>query len=155
MTKTHSRRALLTILIALASAGALLPTGCGNNRFGTDLAATLSTSPDTVSFAAIAPYQWDWVEIYGPYTPPDRLSTAAFDGSSARSRRMLSMGDSHHLIVFIQDDRAVYHALLPRNIADFRLDAGRIGLRRDEAQFAVSRSADAGGFIRTTLLVMR
>ena len=156
MTKPYPQRALLTIiLIALASAGALLPAGCGNNRFGQDLAAALSQHPDTISFAAIAPDQWDWVEIYSPYTPADRLSAAAFDGSSARSRRMLAMGDSHHLVVFIQSDRAVYHELLSRSIADFRLDAGRISLRRSEANFAVFRSADAGGFTRTTLSVLR
>ena len=155
MTTTYPQRALLTILIALVFAGALLPTGCGNNRFGTDLETALSTSPATVSFAAIAPYQWDSVEIYGPYTPSDWLSTAVFYGSSTRSRRMLAMGDSHHLVVFIQNDRAVYHELLSRNIADFRLDAGRVSLRRSEANFAVSHSADAGGFTRTMLLVMR
>ena len=155
MTKTNPQLALLTILIIAASAGALLLSGCGNNRFERDLAAALSTDPDTISFAAIAQFQWDSVEIYGPYTPADQLSPAAFDGSSARSQRMLGISDSHHLIVFIKNDRAVDHELLSLGIADFRLDAGRVSLRRAEAEFVVSRRADAGGFTRTTLLVMR
>ena len=153
--RAYPQRARLTFLIALASAGALLLTGCGNSNFGRDLAAALSADPDTVSFAAVAQLQWDSVEIYGPYTPPEQLSPAAFDGSSARSQRMLAISDSHHLIVFIKDDRAVDHELLSRGIADFRLDAGWVSLRRAEAQFAVSRRADAGGFTRTMLLVMR
>ena len=155
MTKPYPQRALLTLLIALASAGALLPTGYTNNRLGRDLTAALSQYPDTISFAAIAPYQWDSVEIYGPYTPSDWLSPAAFDASSARSRRMLAISDSHHLIVFIQNDRAVDHELLSRGIADFRLDAGRISLRRSAANFAVSYSTDSGGFTHTTLSVLR
>ena len=153
--KAYPQRAWLTGLIALASTAALLLSGCGNSHFERDLAAALSADPDTVSFAAIAPYQWDAVEIYGPCTPANQLSPAAFDGSSARYQRMLAMGDSHHLIVFIKDDRAVDHELLSRGIADFRLDAGRVSLRRDEAHFAVSRRADAGGFTHTTLSVMR
>ena len=155
ITKTNSQRALLTILIIAASAAALLLSGCGNSHFGRDLAAALSADPDTISFAAIAQFQWDSVEIYGPYTPADQLSPAAFDGSSARSQRMLAISDSHHLIVLIKDDRAVYHELLSRGIADFRIDAGRVSLPRAEAQFAVSRRADSSGFTHTTLRVMR
>lgn len=153
--RAYPQRARLTFLIALASAAALLLTGCENNRFGRDLAAALSADPDTVSFAAVAQFQWDSVEIYGPYTPPHQLSPAAFDGTSAGSQRMLAYGDAHHLVVFIKNDRAVDHELLSRGIADFRLDAGRVNLRRAEAQFAVSRRADAGGFTHTTLRVMR
>lgn len=153
--RAYPQRARLTFLIALASAAALLLTGCGNSHFGRDLAAALSAGSDTVSFAAVAQFQWDSVEIYGPYTPADQLSPAAIDGSSTRSQRMLAISDSHHLIVFIKDDRAVYRELLSRGIADFRLDAGRVSLPRAAAQFVVSRRADAGGFTHTTLLVMR
>lgn len=153
--KTYPQCALLAVLILLASAGALFATACGSNRFGRDLAATLSQNPAAISFAAIAPWQWTSVEIYGPYTPADRLSPAAAHGSSARSRRILAHSDAHHLVVFIQNDAAVYHELLPRNIADFHFAAGLISLPRSAANFAVSRSTDAGGTARTTLFIMR
>lgn len=153
--KAYPQFALLVVLILLASAGALFAAACGNNRFGSGLAAALSASPTTLSFAAIAPWQWSAVEIYGPYTPADRLSPAAAHGSRARSRRILTRSDAHHLIVFIQNDAAVYHELLPRSIADFHLAAGLISLPRSAANFAVSRSTDAGGITRTTLFIMR
>ena len=153
--KTYSQRVLLTVLIMLASAGALLPAGCGSNHFGRDLAAALSQYPATVSFAEISPFQWSSVEIYGPYTPANQLSPVAAHGSSARSRRALANGDTHHLIVFIQNDAVVYHELLPRSISDFHLDAGQVALRRSESNFAVSHSTNASGLASVTLFIAR
>lgn len=154
-TKAYPQSGMLAVLILLTSAAALLPPACGDNRFGRDLAAALSQNPATISFAAIAPFQWTSVEIYGPYTPADRLSPAAAQGSSARSRRILAHRDAHHLVVFIQNDAAVYDELLPRSIADFHLAAGLIILPRSAANFAVSRSTDASGFTHTTLFGIR
>ena len=153
--KTYPQHVLLIVFTVFATAGILLPTGCRSSHFRSELALALSQYPATVSFAAVAPFQWSSVEIYGPYTSADHLSPVAAHGSGIRSRRALAGGDAHHLVVFIQNDAVIHHELLPRSIADFHLAAGRVSLSRSEANFAVSYSTDAGGFSRITLFVIR
>ena len=107
--------------LALAAGMALqMKVSASASGFGRELGAFLDTGKTEVHFSEITDFEWDLVEIYGPYTSDRALSEAAREGVDALTVSQLRWNDDFTLVVFIDEDRVVYYEIVPDTVAVIR-----------------------------------
>jgi hypothetical protein len=90
----------------------------------------------TVDFAEIAPFPWERVYVFGPYTSHERIQeTLGFDWPGVR-RTTVQGGKSVNLVVFVRDGTVVHWFEHPRREGLEGLVDPR-GYAREEARFPV------------------
>lgn len=104
--------------LALAAVIALqMKVAASESGFGRELGASIDTGVTEIHFSEITDFEWDLVEIYGPYTMQRALSEAAREGVDALTLSHFGI-DDFSLVVFIDEDRVVYYEIVPRTVAD-------------------------------------
>lgn len=92
---------------------------------------------NTVDFAQIAPFAWDRVHFFGPYTSAEHIDTClGFHWSGAR---WTSIRDSKgsNLIVFVKESKVVCWFEYPRYKGELEALRNPKGYTRTEARFQV------------------
>ena len=141
-------------LIVAAVTGQIVAAEDGNDPAGTDfgnrLDAALDTGATEIHFAELTDFEWDRVEIYfSGWGAEDHFSPVARKGIDliTRSDSRITWYEGWHFLVFIDDERVVYHEIIGGKIARFpysHYESMPIELSYDEANFIV-RYATADG----------
>ena len=104
--------------LALAAGIALqMKISASASGFGRELGVSIDTGVTEIHFSEITDFEWDLVEIYGPYTMQRALSEAVREGVDALTLSHFGI-DDFNLVVFIDEDRVVYYEIVPRTVAD-------------------------------------
>jgi hypothetical protein len=116
------------------------------DRADTSLAAALTERAQfgrgtVVDFAEIAPFAWDRVYVFGPYTSPEHIDTCLGFPWPTASRSSINSSKGRNLVVFVQGERVVRWFEQPRTIELLHLANGT-GYSREEARFQVVGAGD-------------
>ena len=85
------------------------------DRFGNELRAALDGGADEIRFSDLTDFEWDAVEMHGPYSCDKCLSPAARDGTDMISRSRFGYSEILDLAVFMKDGEVVYHEVVWRD----------------------------------------
>jgi hypothetical protein len=92
----------------------------------------------TVDLAEVAPFAWDRVYVFGPYTPHDYIDTClGFHWGEVESTT-IDMHEGVNLVVFVRDAEVVHWFEHPRN-EELEDLADPNGYAREQAKFKVER----------------
>lgn len=99
----------------------------------------------TVDLARVAPFAWDRVFIFGPYTPNEEIQERLGFRWEGVDRTSIMWSEDIHLLVFVRDGEVAYWFEHPRKYGDFVVIGGDGGCAwlapasyaRDEATFEV------------------
>ncbi len=94
--------------------------------------------PGTViDFAEVAPFTWDRLYIFGPYTPPQNIHSCL--GFRWQGVRWTSIEDSDgvNLVVFVRSGEVVHWFEYPRGRVELGYLTDPRGYAREEAHFRV------------------
>lgn len=95
-----------------------------------------------ISFASLAPYEWDRVFIFGPYTPHKDIHNSLGFHWAGVSRTNIGDHDGITLVVFVRGNEVVEWFEHPRNRGDLaKLPNGK-GYAQGRAKFEVKSEAD-------------
>ena len=85
------------------------------DRFGNALRAALDGGADEVRFSDLTDFEWDAVELHGPYSCEKCLSPAAREGTDMISRSYFGYSEILDFAVFLTDGEVVYHEVVWRD----------------------------------------
>jgi hypothetical protein len=130
------RRLIITLVLCLATA---LFYSIFLRWYGVSwaLSAQMQRGPGTtVDFTEIAPFAWDRVYIFGPYSSPEHIQEClGFDWPGVE-RTSIDWSDSVNLVVFVRDRHVVYW-FEHRRLEELGELANAQGYARGEARFTV------------------
>ena len=115
------------------------------DRFGNELRAALDGGADEIRFSDLTDFEWDAVEMHGPYSCDKCLSPAAREGTDMISRSYFGYSEILDLAVFMKDGEVIYHEVVWRDDHKIRHpidDLGPWTVPRDDAVFNVERDSD-------------
>jgi hypothetical protein len=92
----------------------------------------------TVHFAEVAPFAWDRVYFFGPYTPHDRIHASLGLHWDGAQRTSIEWNDGVNLVVFVRGAAVVYWFEHPRH-EELEALARPNGYTRQQARFVVRR----------------
>jgi hypothetical protein len=133
-------RRVAILCVGLAAAAAFgawlyLTVDRPDNSLATALAERAQLGPGTeVDFADVAPFAWDRVYIFGPYTPQQHVDACLGFHWPGFSRTSINESKGRNLVVFVRGKQVVRWFEQPRTIELLHLANGK-GYSRDEARF--------------------
>jgi len=92
----------------------------------------------TIDFAEVAPFAWDRVYVFGPYTPPAQIHTSLGFQWDGISRTSIELNDGVNLVVFVRGTEVVYWLEHSRK-EELGWLANSGGYAREQARFSVSQ----------------
>ena len=128
------------LFLALACAVGFQMASNPGDEFSERLQAALDNRPSEIRFSELTDFEWDEVEIYGPYTWLNDFSPAAREGADIISRTSIGDREAGDLAVFVKDGETVYYelALYDRHSFRFPSRAGNPAvLNPEDAVFEV------------------
>lgn len=137
MTARERRMGSLIVLVALAL------TACGQDAIAAAISAYVRRGPGHyIVLSEMAPFGWDRVCLFGPYTPAEEVVQTAGVSGAARATRGIESNDGIDLLLFVEGDRIVREVELRRTYADFAPELLRKCYSRRDAIFAVRVAAE-------------
>lgn len=114
------------------------------------LAEQVKRGPGTViNFAEVAPFPWDRLYIFGPYTPHEYIhSRLGFHWQGVR-QTSIELSDVVNLVVFVRNEKVVHWFEYPRNSCELGYLAASRGYARGEARFRVKLLSEDGDLALT------
>lgn len=92
----------------------------------------------TVDFAEVAPFAWDRLYVFGPYTPHQHIhETLGFPWPGV-SGTTIEYSDGVNLVVFVRSGQVVYWFEYPRSQGELLELTSPQGFSHEEACFQVS-----------------
>jgi len=128
------------LFIALACAVGFQMASNPADMFSANLRATLDGGASEIRFADLTDFEWDAVEIYGPYSWEKSLSPAAREGTDMISRSYFGVNDNLDFLVFLKDGEVVHYEVVRRDGHAIEYPLGRTypwSVRREDAIFEV------------------
>ena len=96
-----------------------------------------------VDLAQLAPFRWERLYIFGPYTPAQLVTDSlGYPWAGAEASRIAQV-DTANLVIFTVDDEVVAATMHPRRYGDFASELLGRGYAPSEAVFRVERSAES------------
>lgn len=127
----------------LSLCGAIAAAFCGwlivrSNAVSRALSEQVRRGPGTtVDFAEVAPFAWDRLYVFGPYTPHQRIhDSLGFRWPGIRATT-IEYSEGVNLVVFVRSGEVVYWFEHPRNQGELLELARPQGYSREEARFQV------------------
>ena len=99
------------LFLALACAVGFQMASNPGNEFSERLQAALDDRLSEIRFSELTDFEWDTVEVYGPYTWKNDFSPAAREGADIISRTSIGDSEAGDLAVFVKDGETVYYEL--------------------------------------------
>jgi len=113
-----------------------------DSSLATALADRAQLGPGTeVNFADVAPFDWDRVYIFGPYTPQQHVDACLGFHWPGFRRTSINESKGRNLVVFVRGKQVVRWFEQPRTIELLHLANGK-GYSREEAGFQVVGAGD-------------
>jgi hypothetical protein len=91
----------------------------------------------TVDFTRVAPFAWDRLYVFGPYTPPEQIHASLGFHWGGVEGTSIQESDGVNLVVFVKDGQVVHWFEHPRHRGELEAVADPRGYAREEAQFQV------------------
>ena len=126
------------LFIALACAVGFQMASNPADGFSENLRAALDGGASEVRFVDLTDFEWDDVEIYGPYSWEKSLSPAAREGADIVSRSYFGVNDNLDFLVFLKDGEVVHYEVVRRDGHAIEYPRGRTypwSVRRGDAIF--------------------
>ena len=155
---TSARRLALTLTVAL---GALTLIGaCTRDAESARwargeavgrLVAELLQQKDSVqsiNLAELAPFRWDRLYIFAPYTSSSAVEEALGEPWSGAERSGIARVDTAALLVFLAGDDIVAATMHPREYGDFVPVAGTSARSQSQALFRIDRPSKGSWLMR-------
>jgi len=103
-------------------------------------AAQVQRGPGTViDFAQVAPFSWDRLYIFGPYTAPKHVDTCLGFHWPEYWRTSIRDSKRVNLVVFVRGGEVVHWFEFPRESGELGYLNNPTGYARGEARFRVQR----------------
>ena len=128
------------LFIALACAVGFQMATNPRDEFSERLQAALDSGASEIRFSDLTNFEWDAVEIYGPYSWEKSLSPAAREGTDMISRSYFGVNDNLDFLVFLKYGEVVHYEVVRRDGHAIEYPRGRTypwSVRRGDAVFAV------------------
>ena len=133
------------LFIALACAVGFQMASNPADGFSANLRTALDGGASKIRLSDLTDFEWDNVEIYGPYSWEKSLSPAAREGTDMVSRSYFGVNDNLDFMVFIKDGEAVHYEVVRREATQSNTRAVGHILGRSGAGTRFSRSATIAG----------
>ena len=132
------------VFLVLACGAALQMAVASPDDFRQELESVLEERITSFHLSEITNFEWDVVEIYGPYTSPDTLSQPARESVDAVTLSLFGVNDGFALAVFINEDKAVRYEIIPSIVARFSnpLSVNPIVWKYEESEITVNYKSD-------------
>ncbi len=101
-------------------------------------------SVQTVNLAELAPFRWDRLYIFAPYTTPSTVEQSLGQPWSGAERSNIARVDTATLLVFMAGNEIVAATMQPRDYGDFTPAAGTSPRSPAQALFTVERRPGSG-----------
>ncbi|HEY0971576.1 MAG TPA: hypothetical protein VGE02_11470 [Gemmatimonadales bacterium] len=95
-----------------------------------------------VDLAQLAPFRWDRLYVFGPYTPARVVTDSLGHPWPGAEASRIAQVDTANLIVFTAGDEVIAATMHPRRYGDFTSELLGRGYAPSEAVFTVERSAE-------------
>jgi hypothetical protein len=95
-----------------------------------------------VDLAQLAPFRWDRLYIFGPYTPAELVTDSLGHPWAGAEASRIAQVDTANLLVFTSGDEVVAATMHPRRYGDFTTELLGRGYAPAEARFEVERSGE-------------
>jgi hypothetical protein len=92
-----------------------------------------------IDFAEVAPFPWDRLYIFGPYTSPEHVHKCLGFGWPEYRWASIRDSDGVNLVVFVRDRKVVHWFEFPRKNGELGYLDDPKGYTREEARFRVQR----------------
>jgi len=139
------RKVIVVCLCVLLSGASLSWLLVRSSSVSRSLATQIQRGPGTViDFAEVAPFPWDRLYIFGPYTSPEHVQKSL--GFSWPEYWRTSIQDSKraNLVVFVRERQVVHWFEHPRKDGELGYLDDPKGYARGEAHFRVQREGTDG-----------
>ncbi len=130
------------LFLILTFSTALYIITAPSDNIGRKLEATLDGRASTFHLSEITDFEWDSVEIYGPYTSPDRLSRLALDSIDIMTLSLFGITGTFDFLLFINNGKVVRYETVPYGVARFPYSPSV--WKYEEANFTVDYSSEGG-----------
>ncbi len=97
---------------------------------------------ETVDLAQLAPFRWERLYLFGPYTPASVVTDSLGHAWPGAEASRIAQVDTANLVIFTVGDDVVAATMHPRRYGDFTDDLLGRGYAPAEARFTVTRSAE-------------
>lgn len=95
-----------------------------------------------VDLAQLAPFRWERLYIFGPYTPAQLVTDSLGHPWGGAEASRIAQVDTASLMIFVAGDEVVAATMHPRRYGDFTSELLGRGYAPSEARFEVERSAE-------------
>jgi hypothetical protein len=131
---TARQRRACSLIVLLAS----VLSGCGEDPTAAAIVAQVRSGPGhPLVLSELAPFRWDRVCLFGPYTTAQEVVQITGLPEAARATHGIESNESIDLLLFVEGDRIVREVELPRTGGDFAPELLRKCYSRRDAIFAV------------------
>ena len=132
MTARERRTGSLIVLVTLAL------TACGQDAIAAGISTSVRRGPGhSIVLSEMAPFGWDRVCLFGPYTTAEEVVQITGTAKAARATHGIESSEGIDLLLFVEGDRIVREVELRRTYADFAPELLRKCYSRRDAIFAV------------------
>ena len=138
-----TRIVCLCLCLLCGAAGVYWWSGMPAGSVSRTLSDKVHRGPGTViDFAEVAPFAWDRVFIFHPYTPSREIDACLGFHWGGAGRSSIEFSDGINLVVFVRNGAVVCWFDHPRNEGDIMDLADPQGYARAEAKFWVRLDKD-------------
>jgi len=130
--------------IALFVALILLSCSQRENDVSRRIAKQIESRNQSLDFSTIAPFEWDRVFFFEPYTPESTIEQAIGCPWAEYKKCGIEYNDSCTLILFLSKGRVAAWCMNPRNKGEFATLYNSNGYAKSEAHFMIDFSGSAG-----------
>lgn len=137
------RRVVVVCLVAVLAGAGFGWFIVQSTTVSRSLAAQIQRGPGAViDFAEVAPFPWDRLYIFGPYSSLEHVENCLDFPWPEYRRTSIEYSDSINLVVFVRQKKAVHWFEYPRGRGELGYLADCSGYAREEARFRVQREGD-------------
>ncbi len=134
------------LFLILVFGTALQMATASTGKFAWKLETALDGGVSTFHLSEITDFEWDSVEIYGPYTTPDVLSQPGRDSIDIMTLSRFGINDTVELVLFISNGKAVYYEVVEGVRFSHSPSVNPIIWKYEEADVAVDYPARSGAW---------
>mgnify|MGYP001239154235 CR=1 FL=1 len=111
-----------------------------DNRISDRIAKNIRSEHENIDLAKVAPFPWDKVFIFGPYTPEAMIEKSIGHSWDDYKNSGIGYSEGFGLLLFEKDGKTIAWCMNPRNNGDFAYLYNSNGYKRTEAYFQVEYS---------------
>ena len=134
------KKTAIVILIALTA----LSCSQRDTRVTRRIAKDIKSKTQTMDFSTIAPFEWDRLYFFCPYSPQNLIEETIGVPWAEYKKSGIGSDEGHTLMLFLNKGKVVAWCMNQRKYGDFTAVYNANGYSRADAQFIFDYSAPSG-----------